>query len=69
MIKSLRELGLGGNKFTGDIPDELCNLTGLERVRGGEGVQRASDAGGLQRIKSRAWSGFGWDLERFRKGL
>ena len=31
-IKSLKELGLGGNRFTGDIPEELCNLSLLERL-------------------------------------
>jgi len=31
-IRSLRELGLGANRFTGDIPDELCNLSNLERL-------------------------------------
>jgi Leucine-rich repeat (LRR) protein len=31
-IRCLRELGLGGNRFTGDIPETLCNLSNLERL-------------------------------------
>ena len=32
LVDSLRELGLGGNKFTGAIPSELCGLAVLERL-------------------------------------
>ena len=31
-IRSLKELGLGGNLFTGDIPEELCQLEQLKRL-------------------------------------
>lgn len=31
-IRSLKELGLGGNRFTGEIPESLCKLSNLTRM-------------------------------------